>query len=95
MDSNHRSETQQIYSLPPLATRELLYQLSYTSVKRVHDALGDPSEIRTPDTLIKSQVLDTIQAKSLDEAVYHFFYNLRQKAELVPLFYFTRKTRRL
>ena len=23
MDSNHRSETQQIYSLPPLATREL------------------------------------------------------------------------
>ena len=24
MDSNHRSETQQIYSLPPLATRELL-----------------------------------------------------------------------
>ena len=22
MDSNHRSETQQIYSLPPLATRE-------------------------------------------------------------------------
>ena len=22
-DSNHRSETQQIYSLPPLATREL------------------------------------------------------------------------
>ena len=25
MDSNHRSETQQIYSLPPLATRELLH----------------------------------------------------------------------
>ena len=24
MDSDHRSETQQIYSLPPLATRELL-----------------------------------------------------------------------
>src|SRR3712207_2416806 len=24
MDSNHRSETQQIYSLPPLATREFL-----------------------------------------------------------------------
>ena len=24
VDSNHRSETQQIYSLPPLATRELL-----------------------------------------------------------------------
>ena len=25
MDSDHRSETQQIYSLPPLATRELLH----------------------------------------------------------------------
>ena len=25
VDSNHRSETQQIYSLPPLATRELLH----------------------------------------------------------------------
>lgn len=25
MDSNHRSETQQIYSLPPLATREFLH----------------------------------------------------------------------
>ncbi len=25
MDSNHRSETQQIYSLPPLATREPLH----------------------------------------------------------------------
>lgn len=24
VDSNHRSESQQIYSLPPLATRELL-----------------------------------------------------------------------
>ena len=24
VDSDHRSETQQIYSLPPLATRELL-----------------------------------------------------------------------
>ena len=25
VDSDHRSETQQIYSLPPLATRELLH----------------------------------------------------------------------
>ncbi len=25
VDSNHRSESQQIYSLPPLATRELLH----------------------------------------------------------------------
>ncbi len=27
MDSNHRSETQQIYSLPPLATREFSHIL--------------------------------------------------------------------
>ncbi len=27
MDSNHRSETQQIYSLPPLATREPLHKM--------------------------------------------------------------------
>ena len=27
MDSNHRSETQQIYSLPPLATREFPLEL--------------------------------------------------------------------
>ena len=30
VDSNHRSETQQIYSLPPLATRELLHMKSWS-----------------------------------------------------------------
>ena len=30
-DSNHRSETQQIYSLPPLATRELPLIWSFMS----------------------------------------------------------------
>ena len=35
VDSNHRSETQQIYSLPPLATRELLHiQLSSPVLSR-------------------------------------------------------------
>ena len=34
VDSNHRSETQQIYSLPPLATRELLHiQFAWRSFK--------------------------------------------------------------
>ena len=32
VDSNHRSETQQIYSLPPLATRELLH-IQFSSVE--------------------------------------------------------------
>ncbi len=36
MDSNHRSETQQIYSLPPLATREPLHiQFRLSSLRRL------------------------------------------------------------
>ena len=46
VDSNHRSETQQIYSLPPLATRELL-----------HIQFGAGGRIRTPDLLITNQLL--------------------------------------
>ena len=46
VDSNHRSETQQIYSLPPLATRELL-----------HIKFGAGRRIRTPDLLITNQLL--------------------------------------
>ena len=46
VDSNHRSETQQIYSLPPLATRELL-----------HIEFGAGRRIRTPDLLITNQLL--------------------------------------
>ena len=53
MDSNHRSETQQIYSLPPLATRELLHmQLSGPPA-----AVGAGGRIRTPDLLITNQLL--------------------------------------
>ena len=48
-DSNHRSETQQIYSLSPLATRELPHmQLS---------VLGAGRRTRTPDLLITNQLL--------------------------------------
>ena len=46
MDSNHRSRRQQIYSLPPLATRELL-----------HIQLGAGGRTRTPDLLITNQLL--------------------------------------
>ena len=44
MDSNHRSQWQQIYSLPPLATREFLH-------------IGADSRHRTHDLLITSQLL--------------------------------------
>ena len=43
-DSNHRSESQQIYSLPPLATRELSH-------------IGAGGRTRTPDLLITNQLL--------------------------------------
>ena len=44
VDSNHRSETQQIYSLPPLATREL-------------SQIGAGERSRTINLLITSQLL--------------------------------------
>ena len=48
-DSNHRSETQQIYSLSPLATRELPHiQLLFVGAGR---------RTRTPDLLITNQLL--------------------------------------
>ena len=48
VDSNHRSESQQIYSLPPLATRELLRM-------KLNDGAG--GRTRTPDLLITNQLL--------------------------------------
>ena len=48
VDSDHRSETQQIYSLPPLATRELLHM-------KLNDGAG--GRTRTPDLLITNQLL--------------------------------------
>ena len=47
-DSNHRSETQQIYSLSPLATRELPH---------IYFRLGAGRRTRTPDLLITNQLL--------------------------------------
>ena len=69
VDSNHRSETQQIYSLSPLATRELLHMLSltgsrpknsYFEPKRLRTSLfasGAGERTRTPDLLITNQLL--------------------------------------
>ncbi len=36
MDSNHRSHRQQIYSLPPLATREPIHLLLWYNIKKKH-----------------------------------------------------------
>ncbi len=48
MDLNHRSEAQQIYSLPPLATRELSH---------IQFGFGAGGRTRTPDLLITNQLL--------------------------------------
>ena len=53
MDSNHRSETQQIYSLPPLATREPL---------RI---IGAGDGTRTRNLLITNQLLCQLSYTSL------------------------------
>ena len=57
MDSNHRSETQQIYSLPPLATREPLHKIG----------AGDGT--RTRNLLITNQLLCQLSYTSLNLAV--------------------------
>ena len=51
VDSNHRSDKQQIYSLSPLATRELLH-IQFASRD---DGAG--GRTRTPDLLITNQLL--------------------------------------
>ena len=50
VDSDHRSETQQIYSLPPLATRE------HSHIKFLQKN-GAGGRTRTPDLLITNQLL--------------------------------------
>ena len=50
VDSNHRSHRQQIYSLPPLATRE--HSHKYEIIKN-----GAGGRTRTPDLLITNQLL--------------------------------------
>ena len=67
VDSNHRSEAQQIYSLPPLATRELLHMklgptkapsaLAESGRKWASSENGAGGRIRTPDLLITNQLL--------------------------------------
>ena len=52
VDSNHRRHSQQIYSLSPLATREIPHiQLLFVSL------YGAGRRTRTPDLLITNQLL--------------------------------------
>ena len=66
MDSNHRSRRQQIYSLPPLATRELL---------RIYLELVDG--LRTPDLLITNQLLYQLSYTSVERLVRDKGYLIR------------------
>ena len=59
VDSNHRSRRQQIYSLPPLATREHSHiQLN----------AGAGGRTRTPDLLITNQLLYQLSYTSIFQA---------------------------
>ena len=61
MDSNHRSLRQQIYSLPPLAARELLQE----------NGAGDGT--RTRDLLITSQLLYQLSYTSQNKNSKNFY----------------------
>ena len=56
VDSNHRRHRQQIYSLSPLATREIPHILY---------EIGAGGRIRTPDLLITNQLLCQLSYTSM------------------------------
>ena len=60
VDSNHRRRSQQIYSLSPLATREIPH------MKFVEDGAG--RRTRTPDLLITNQLLYQLSYTSISPA---------------------------
>ena len=62
MDSNHRRHRQQIYSLSPLATREIAHILY---------ELGAGGRIRTPDLLITNQLLYQLSYTSTTTSEYY------------------------
>ena len=56
VDSNHRRHRQQIYSLSPLATRE---------IPHIIYEIGAGGRIRTPDLLITNQLLYQLSYTSI------------------------------
>ena len=63
MDSNHRSRRQQIYSLPPLAARELSHVLGINKSLSLFRGAGDGT--RTRDLLITNQLLYQLSYTSI------------------------------
>ena len=59
VDSNHRRRCQQIYSLSPLATRE---------IPHIQYGIGAGGRIRTPDLLITNQLLYQLSYTSISPA---------------------------
>ena len=59
VDSNHRSESQQIYSLPPLATRELLHMNLWARARAAPgEGRAAPAERRENGSLQKMELVD-------------------------------------
>ena len=58
MDSNHRRQSQQIYSLSPLAAWVLLRM-------KLGETIGAGGRIRTPDLLITNQLLYQLSYTSM------------------------------
>ena len=85
VDSDHRSETQQIYSLPPLATRERFLILSSRYRERAcryisstqfifivcRQKNGAGGRTRTPDLLITNQLLYQLSYTSVSLLDYY------------------------
>ena len=66
MDSNHRSQRQQIYSLPPLATREFSHIKLWWAKRTLAACIdGAGGRTRTPDLLITNQLLYQLSYTSM------------------------------
>ena len=63
VDSNHRRRCQQIYSLSPLATREISHIIKPTILSRL--VFGAGGRTWTPDLLITNQLLYQLSYTSL------------------------------
>ena len=82
VDSNHRSRRQQIYSLPPLATRELLHiyillqAILISKARPPQNQLGGAGgRTRTPDLLITNQLLYQLSYTSIP--IYDVAHSIR------------------
>ena len=81
VDSNHRRHCQQIYSLSPLATREIPQIYGYS--------IGAGGRIRTPDLLITNQLLYQLSYTSISISVAYCsrcFWICQHKSSERPIF---------